>query len=111
MFDHRLADPLGSCDVLLICIILKALHRFLLIVPCIFDSPYLLWGQQVSVFSELYLALRGAQRDKGVRGNFLVLRNTPKTVIGERARWTAVELGRNAQEVGIVEPRPSRTTR
>jgi len=38
MFDHRLADLPGSCDVLLICIFIGASHRLSLIVFCVSDS-------------------------------------------------------------------------
>jgi len=38
MFDHRLADLPGSCDVLLICIFLGAPHGVLLIVFRMSDS-------------------------------------------------------------------------
>lgn len=59
--DHRLAERLGSYDVLLICIVLGASHRFLLIVHCMSDSPYHPWGQMIAVFTALHFALRGAQ--------------------------------------------------
>ena len=107
MFDHRLADPLGNCDVFLICIVLKASHRFLLTVPCMFDSPYLLWGQQASVFSELHLALRGAPRGKGVkelRGNTGVLRDAPKSNKAVRVRRKAEAAVRNAEVARSIAP-------
>jgi len=41
-------------------LVLQASDGFLLIVPCMSDSPYHLWGQMIAVFTALHFALRGA---------------------------------------------------
>ena len=62
--NHRLADRLGSCGVLLICIFLRASHRLLLMFPRMSDLPYRLWGQPIAIFLALHLALRGAHESQ-----------------------------------------------
>jgi hypothetical protein len=56
ILNHRLADHPGAVRrSALIGISIRASHKFLLIFPCMSDSPYLLWGEQVSASSGITL--------------------------------------------------------